>query len=331
MDIINIIKAYQSVQNGKDCLDKEEEKFFFSFLKYLKATRKARFICRGIGNETLDIEYGTTTDNLDLLSDFIFCIGEKGRCFFDNKRKGIDSNSSDIVREEFERIWGKMHEKICNLGFIHQNSRERVKSFLLKNPKIKDYFSNTANKEHFIRFVNSPNAILIKDYYSALLHSIGKSCMPNSYFLSTSLSDNVAHNFRGGCGIIIYGWVPRKGLKDRIIQYSDITKKNLEIKKLGLPAYIGAVYPEQEEICLKCGLLPHYIIGFSCDKKFYINPNILSLSKDWNDNIVYDGININQTKFNKLFSMSNYGINFFYIDGTYYILKSNDIKGIREV
>ena len=138
------------------------------------------------------------------------------------------------------------------------------------------YFSDEHNKEHFenLSQLSAAEANKVADYYLSILHTIGKSGNDKSYFLSSSTNYLVANKFQGN-NVIIYGWLPRKGIKSRIIKYNDIETNSQYVKSLNLPTYQFPIDPEQCEICIKCGLLPHFIIGFQHDNRFYINPHTL--------------------------------------------------------
>jgi hypothetical protein len=323
MNILKIIRKYNILNENEKRLSKEEEVTFYNFVKKLCSSKKAHFIYRGVCNDKLSEVFGTTADqNIQLLADYIFVLGEKGQYFIKSKVKGnwIDKN---IRCAQLEEIWNKFYHKVCNPEeFSSDRTREAVKNFLDKNSRIRDYFSNQENKLDFINYGETEHATTIIDYYYALLHTIGKSGDSDSYFLSTSTDYKIADSFSNS-GIILFGWLPQEVLKDETIQYSDINLKNSEILNLGLPIFTESVYPEQKEICLKCGLLPHYTIGFSYRENFYINPYTL---KKWNKDVVYNGMDIDQTSFNRLISKSNYTSNYFYIDGDYYVLNSMDSK-----
>lgn len=68
--------------------------------------------------------------------------------------------------------------------------------------------------------------------------------------------------------------------------------------------------------------MPHFIIGFQYDNRFYINPNTL---KQWNDNIVYDGLDIGQEDFNDLFNATKLEQSFIFIDGNYYVISKESV------
>ena len=291
---------------------------FLSFINHLRLSRRVRFVFRGNSN-ILDY-YNTEVNNIPLLSQYIFCIGDKGHYFLQKKLIDFDNI--------FSFIWEKFHEKVCKLDFSSMQTKEQVTQFLKCNPEIPHFFSNKQNKKCFEGLSELPfmKSTKITDYYLSILHTIGKSANGESYFLSSSEKYLKADKFKGDNNIIIYGWLPRKGINKRIIKYIDVEKSSSFVKSLGLPTYKVPVYPEQNEICIKCGLLPNYIIGFQHNKNFYINPNIIK--QQWHDNIVYDGLDIEQKVFNDMFTKSKYKQSYIYCDGNYYLISKN---GITEV
>lgn len=291
-----------------------EKDHFVLFIQKLKSSRRVRFVYRGDSNifEQYKIEIG----NLPLLACYIFCLGDKGRYFFQNRL--VDRKSL------FTLIWDKFHNKVCKLNFASDSTRKRIPEFLKENPMLNNYFSDEHNKEHFegLSQLSIAEANKVADYYLSILHTIGKSGNGESYFLSTSTKYSVADKFKGDNNIIIYGWLPKKGIKKCIINYQDVGKYSQFVKSMELPTHQEPIYPEQCEICIKCGLLPHFIIGFQYDNRFYINPNTL---KQWNDNIVYDGLDIGQEDFNDLFNTTKLEQSFIFIDGNYYVISKESV------
>lgn len=300
-----------SLYNKDHLLSQADENTFWEFFKNLKSSRKVRFIYRGTNK--LKKQYNVETSNIPVLSSYIFMIGEKGKAFSDTHIREYNT---------LKFIWEKINIICCTM-----TNDNNVSKFLNKNQNFKEYFSDNNNKEHFLNLNTHPHKKKIIDYYLVFLHTVGKRLgNDNSYFLSTSAGYETAHTFANNGGIILYGWVPRKGLKQQIIDYEDVNKYNEFIEAQGLPAYKIAMYPKQEEICLKCGLLPHFIIGFQDQDKFYINPNILTTR--WDDNIVYNGINVDQTKFDEVIRHTRYKRTAFCYDGNYYILQDGCKKEI---
>lgn len=314
MDIEYILSKL-TLYNGINIMDEIDKNLFYQFVKCLKSSRKIRFIYRGESN--LNKHYDSDLSNIPVLTQHIFMVGEKGQMFLESHCK----KSSNT----FEFLWNKFNKKVCQLNFSSAETLKNTYNFITKNSIFYAYFSNEENKHAFINNINLPkkDRVAVIDYYLALLHTIGKSGNDSSYFLSSSIDISIAENFRNG-GIILYGWVPKKGIKDKMISYEDINRKNTFIKSLGLPVYEIPIYPEQKEICLKAGLLPHFIIGFQHDKKFYINPSIL---KSQNKNVIYDGLDISQSKFNEIIEHTRYKRTVFFCDGNYYLFDGNRIEG----
>lgn len=312
-----MFKQFEFYVNDQSASQKEQQQFF-SFIKSLKSSKRVRFVFRG--NSNIIKYYDTDVDNIPLLSHCIFCIGDKG-CYFLQK-KLID------FKELFPVIWNKFNDKVCKLNFRSEQTKQHVLHFLKCNPEIQQYFSNEQNRKSFECISDLPieDRKKVADYYLSILHTIGKSANGKSFFLSASKNYMVADEFKGTNSIIIYGWLPKKGINNHIIKYIDVEKSSSFVKKIGLPTCNVPIYPEQREICIKCGLLPNYIIGFQHDNKFYINPNILKTQ--WHDNIVYDGLDIDQKNFNDLLTKSKYSQSFIYYDGDYYLISVNGVNGV---
>ena len=311
--LLNSLELYL---DGK-AVTQTEKGHFLRFIRQLKSSRRARFIYRGDSNifEQSNIEPA----NLALLAQSLFCLGNKAMYFFQKKFFERDSI--------FSLLWEKFHNKVCKLNFESVATKERVSAFLQNNPIFNYYFSDEHNKDHFESLLKLPaaKAKKVADYYLSLLHTVGKSGNGKSYFLSSSTNYLVADIFKGDRKIIVYGWLPRKGIKDCIIECTDSVKRIQFVKSLNLPTYQTSIYPKQSEVCIKCGLLPHYIIGFQQNNKFYINPNTL---KPWNNNIVYDGLDIDQRDFNDLSIAAKLTQSYFLYDGIYYVNYENRLEEI---
>lgn len=316
MSIENILKEL-TFYIGDTTLDCTERTTFFQFVHHLVSSGKARFIYRGESN--LNEQFNTDTTNIRLLSDYIFVIGEKGRRFLKDHNKKYDNI--------FEFIWDKFHAKVCGLRFSSIETKKRVKCFLDGNQNFIEYFCDQNNHNDFIsRLAKEKKEVA--DYYLAILHTIGKSGNSHSYFLSSSEDISIANKFRGNDNnaIVLYGWIPKKGWKKKIISYNDMNIYDEVINQLGLPTYQTPMYMEQKEICLKCGLLPHFIIGFQHNEKFYINPNILN--NEWCEDIIYNGLCVDQSHFGETFEKTNYKISYVFCNGEYNIIIDNDICNI---
>lgn len=83
------------------------------------------------------------------------------------------------------------------------------------------------------------------------------------------------------------------------------------IKQCGFPVVDGAVFPEQKEITLKCGLLPHFIIGYFYEGGFEVNPAIFD-TQDYS-HAVKEGVVVNQSSFSEKIKNMNYRSTFCFV------------------
>lgn len=191
------------------------------------------------------------------------------------------------------------------------------------------FFGNTDNKCKFQNSIKEQRGRKKKedilDYYYVFLHTLNSH---NSSFLSTTTKLKTAKYFaedpegnRNEDYIIQVGWIP----KGKSIKYRDVVNDyhNELVKRLGLPQWVPA-YVDEDEICLKFGFLPHFMIGFIThtreDEFFVINPAILKEENKKNDmrEIARKGLFIDQSEFFKVLKETNYkGYCILKDDGTY--------------
>ena len=249
----------------------------------------------------------------------MFMLGEKSHHFESVHRAWICVDDCSI--EVFNYIFDRLQRKVCNLDFQNENTKNTVDKFLKDNPEIKSYFSDERNKEGFLSIIthNRLQKNRIKDYYFSLFHTIGKSAHGDSYFISTSKSLDIANRFQND-GIILITWVPESEKDRQIIRFENVNRMNKTIQKLGLPIWHTSPYVEQEEICVKGGLLPHFIVGYAYGDYFVVNPSLLSQIqiKDNITNIIKNGIDIDQTKFKDEKQKTKYKGGFLCFDGEIY-------------
>lgn len=301
-------------------LSSQNHSMLFQFLNFLSSKNKGKFNYVFRGTSNLNAQYNVDTHNISLLSDIIFMVGEKGFAFWKDCKSdhGCTLLLDEDKDEAFEIIWDRIHNKVCNNSFNNENTRSKIDTFIRNNPSFYCYFANVNNHEHFIyTCINSHCKSKIKDYYYSFLHTIGKSGWGKSAFLSTSTDYVQANNFKND-GILIYGWIPKKDLKKSTIRYQDINRNEKEIRKIGLPVYSVSVYSDQKEICLKCGFLPHFIIGFSYKNKFIVNPAIFN--NQYDESTIFDGLCVDQSKFTEYLNFTNYKRSYIFYEGSFYCM-----------
>lgn len=297
-------------------IDSPLYKNFMVFLKQFCSSRNKTLLYRGCSPSNI---FRTNLFDIKGFSEKIYMLGEKSHHFESNDHPliCIDDCSKDV----FKFIFDRFHDKVCALNFSNPNSREKVKLFLESNPLINNYFSDKNNLESFLSTISQmddSNKRHVLDYYFSLLHTIGKSADGNSYFISTSRNIEIAKQFKND-GVIVITWVPSSERNRQIICNNDINKLDSFIKTTGLPYYEVSPYSDQEEVCVKGGILPHYIMGYIYQDSFIVNPNLLtqiSTSYDF-ESLLKDGIYTDQINFDNELHKTKYKRGFLCIDGYY--------------
>lgn len=178
-------------------------------------------------------------------------------------------------------------------------------------------------QEEWQNKINTLNSIekgQVKDYYLSFLHTIDKAGSGQySYFLSTSVNKKQADWFRHNSGIILVGWTNAKNI------YCSGIEEELKdkVSKLGFPTFNSKVYSKQMERTLKCGILPHYIVGYhyvdlrdNGADKFEINPYILKINNF--SNVRVNGLPVDQTYFNEKIKKTNFKSHYLFCDDLYW-------------
>lgn len=312
--LISLMEECNLKKNNID-LSSEEQEIFMKFICDFSKLNNRHIIYRGESN--LQKHYNTDLTNVKLLADLIFMVGQKGRNYISDKEKFTTNGISDY---EFNEIFMKFHDKVCNLRFNSPSTKTVMSRFLENNPKFRDFFKDIRNKNIFIsnfEKCSEEDKLLIKDYYVAILHSIGKSGFNNSFMISSSTSKKIALNFQGQeNGILLCGWVPILDYSTQLVPSFINDRKFLEQK--GFPIATEPVYPEQKEILIKGGILSHYLLGFKDNKgNFHINPALFSTIEQGRSikDIINKGFIIDQSDFNEKLEQTNYKKSFIYKRG----------------
>lgn len=308
MNVIEHLNELKLYNERSKRLTDEERVSFLNNVKRLKT--KATMVFRGESN--LVEQYNVDISEIKQLCERIFMLGEKSKYYLTEKIKAAD----------FTYIWETMKDTVCQLNFNSAHSKEKVYSFLKNNESIRAFFTNKDNKIFFTSFENDNKyKATVYKYYSTILHTISINKNEDSKMLSTSTNYDVAKQFSNN-GIILYGWLPQT---DDITRpaYGSVEAISEEIKRLGLPTYEIPVYPEQEEITLTCGLLPHFIIGFENNASYFVNPQFLR--QRCTKHVLNNGLDIDQSKFNDILKQSGYTSSFIRCENNYYIIKNNCI------
>lgn len=314
-------------------LSHEELLNLWEFYNLMKGSRNSSFIIRGDSDKNLMRQFNVDTHSPRVLAECLFMTGVKGRqCWTENG--GFDPD--DYSTENFVNICRSLVRYIDN-GLKTSGSKARkLKVFCDKN---KEFCKGLMNGDALIKIYDKlkpENKRKVCLSYLALAHTINDPVYRDtSGFVSTTTNPEVADMFSKD--IYIYGWVPRRSgislSKAKTIDLVDINN----IGHTGLPYYEIAVFPYQEEIALRCGLLPHFIIGFSVGDRFYVNPAIFSVIEkmhkltsfkdlsEYKTNLQLFGLEINQQNFVEFCKNTNFK-RYYIFDGEEYKMFPINLK-----
>lgn len=306
--------------SGRALTPSQLKKFSNTLFRLLQSQsdRKVSIVYRGelISSMLEKIAAKEVHDKIEAISSFLFMVGEKGRNYRRKyrdkvKKKGKQFMASDVSDKMFNHIFSKINR------VAKGTNDDALKSFFQRNTQLVDFFSDTENKKSFIskiRLLNEDEKLIVRDYYLTRLHQMGQIGFYNtSFYVSTSKRFNIANYFSDSeDGIIIVGW---SNLTKQVSKY----RESRLLKSSGLPLFSGAVYTKQRELSLTGGLLPHYILGYivCSENRFEINPSLFS-DKRSVDEIIIDGINIDQSNFSEKIESSDY-------EGYFVLTDNNDV------
>ncbi|MCU7616174.1 hypothetical protein NZ698_03090 [Chryseobacterium sp. PBS4-4] len=139
---------------------------------------------------------------------------------------------------------------------------------------------------------------MVRDYYLIFLHRVGYIGFHyNTFFISTTLSEDVAKKFTDSKDIIFVSWktLPIKRKIDNILSKRD------------LPIIIKNIYIKQNEISVKGALFPQDILGFidKSTNNFHVNPNLFNYP-DLIDYMIVNGIPTDQSNFFEVLKKTNH-------------------------
>lgn len=304
---MNEIKGY-SIQtylndNLSALTEKQLEEFITKFESICNSPL-SKMIFRGDTNTNFRKQYRISSENtppLDL-AKYLFLIGEKGKHFWNGDPLPFEilGDNSDVI----EHVWCKV-------------------SSILKDKEIKESLFSEEGKDSFMQQMGKMDETqkrMILDYYYSYVHTYRSE---GSHFLSTSESFAVALKFlRNKTGIVMVGWVPASHCNEMMIDYEDVCQNRENIEKLGFPTF-ETLYPKQKEICLKCGLLPHFMIGFYIpkEKTFVVNPALFKNTYSM-DETIKKGFDVDQSEFLEELKKTGYSKCYWYDKGIYKVIRN---------
>lgn len=322
------------VKSNGERLAQDELLKLWNFLNLLIGSSCSTFIMRGESDENLVAQYGYGVETPDLLAQSLFMAGEKGRiCWNDRRFLAPDDTSADNFKEICRTLARHIEE-----GCRGNSSRSvKIREFRSRNEEFCSAFGNIDRLVGIYANLSKKERETVNLYYLSVAHTINSIGYKKvSSFVSTTTDAQKAKDFTDDA--IIYGWVPRRmmsissAVRSGTIDYV-VADKNPFIKRTGLPCCDSPVYPEQKEVSMRCGLLPHFIIGFKVGRNFYVNPGIFEsmdrmvTMESWRKltafkrRLINQGLEIDQTDFEEFCRKTNYR-RYYTFDGYEYELHS---------
>lgn len=314
--IYNALHWRKLKNHDDEDLPQEDVLKLWGFYNMMKWTRGCSFVMRGESNGNLMDQFGTDASNPALLAKYLFMTGEKGRICWEN-RKYLDPD--DTRKENFEAICNALARYIRE-GCRGESGRAKMmRDFNNRNEAFCGAFKNIDDIVSRYEPLKEKDKRRANLYYLAIAHTIN-SCeyRKSSSMVSTTKDRSVAEKFTAD--VCIYGWVPRVAISHARMKTIDVvdTKEITFLKRKGLPYFESPVYPDQKEVVLRCGFLPHFIIGFMVGSRFYVNPAISrsidrmqemrsfqELNEFKNQLIMY-GLDVDQRNFEEFCRMTNF-------------------------
>ncbi|MVT09509.1 hypothetical protein [Chitinophaga tropicalis] len=284
--------SFRLQMNGTDLTD-SQSKIFLSVIAELSEAN-VRIVYRGDKKNKAVEKFNLTVQAIPHgFNDYIFLFGEKGRYFLKEKITTAGTNTYGITdtSEGFLTVIFDMLHAIFTRDRYAFPVKASLDKFKKDHPEFIKYFINEDNKKDFVSRITSADRrvrIRARDYYLTLLHHFGKNeFYPVSFLLSATTSFQVAQKYvakeiTDENDIIFFGWVP---LGQRTILYTWTNHwREKIVNELGLPTFSRSIYPNQQEISLKGGLLAHYTIGYlytrNGQKHFEVNPWLFEIREE---------------------------------------------------
>lgn len=287
---------------------------FCSFMMLFNTSRKKTFVARGESDENLMNHYNFDTSDPQMLAQILFNIGAKGRLSLSYKN-GIDPD--DTSTTNFAEICKLMNLALRKADNGNSRRASRMRNFISNNRSfVNDFLTERTKLMSKYNNLSMADKQAVNIYYLYILHTINSYKYSKiSNFVSTSEDLDIANKFARN--LLILGWVPMYPT------FSFVSKPKNDYygylcKSKHLPFLNKLIYPEQAEVSIRCGILPHFIIGFRIGNNFYVNPAIFETMdmfsncqsdnqiKQLVDDIIKHGLRVDQSNFIEYCKLTNY-------------------------
>ena len=309
------IRKSDNTKNFTQC-----DRLYFNL--FLHSLSKTTLLYRYVGDKYLRELFNSDTSNIDTLSKHIFLFGDKGNLFYENKIRKISKRDfSATDQNTFKYIYDKLYKVYVNTGVLKSTGTKAALLRLSCYDEFNKFFTSVTLSDWLekVSSLNNDDKTRIEHYYMSFLHTVGAAGIDNcSYFLSTSTDYNFCNKWclehkekQNEEGAILVGWTG----KQKYIKTFGKRNSN-HIKKLGFPIINNALFPNQHEITLMCGLLPHFIIGYFYKDKFEINPYVFEIINL--EDVITEGLPVKQNDFMMIMNETNIMSYYNMCDGFYW-------------
>lgn len=315
MTLLEKLGSYTLRNDVGNVLDENQKRAFLQFVKDFIPRKHKRIIYRGDSLDDMKAQFKYKNIDNNMLPYYIFAMGPKARACWDMTPKLIASNTTV---ENFKSILKKLRDGLK--GYNHGGSyrTKRMNVFVASNEDFcKKIISDSASIEHNYQRLSKVEKEIINLFYLTLLHTLNSNGFGHrSTYLSATTSYLMAEHFAKD--IIFFGWYPTTGNfwhnGGRIV--NDCRGGEYKGIPLCKPAYAF-----QQEISLRCGLLPHFMLGYKmkANNVFYVNPAIESIAntnRSYED-IIENGFDIDQSNFEDFCKQTNFRYYFTVCNGHY--------------
>lgn len=315
LDFINKL-IFKDIYNN--VLTNSQKDLLLKLLHNLFKSPECDIVYRGINKKMFNLRIDRHQKKSHLEKyELFFMIGNKAKNYYIENQTTLERKHlnaiDDISDETFKYIFERFYRLNKNLDKISKSSNrtsEAIKDFFNENKVFYNYFTDKSNKVSFIdKIYHLPisKKIFIRDYYLHALHTIGKAGLNNfSFFVSSTYKLQIAKECASENGIILLCWFPVN--ENYGISLKSIISMNSTINQIGLPYYCSNFYPEQHEFSVKGAIFPHHIFGIidnEC-KELIINPHLFYQYTENIQNIVENGLIIDQGNLEQLITNTNY-------------------------
>lgn len=291
-----MFEKFKLVDINRRLLTDTEVEYFNRFIFLLQNTS-----CRLVYRGEQRIKNLYCCDDMTELLHKVFLIGTKGEHFWKQRSNYITTR---ICKKTFMLLFKEYNKIFSKQDVNSDRTKEHLEFFKRTNKDFCDFFLNSDNSDLFWSIANNQSPKergVILDYYIALLHGIGHIAINGSYMISTSTEFEVAQKYQKD-GVIFVSWINKQ---IELTRHYDINKNNTYIQSLNLPTCSNSVFPEDHEICILYGLLPHKIIGVIHKDYFYVNKNLFNEERSL-DEILTMGFYIDQREFDNVIKLTKY-------------------------